>query len=133
AVSYKQMGAQGHWLVADRMTYSNVWKQANVTNLQKSDGYKEYNTIGQRADFYGWFQKKTENMGYETKWAGAAYVIAKQMSLTDDPVISLLLSSDVLQFAEDGNKAIFNDVFNDLRNLYNGDVLKGQGAESWDA
>lgn len=55
------------------------------------------------------------------------------MSLMDDPLIASMTSDDVIKFANEGNKAIFDDVFDNLRDLYNGNVLKGDAASKWDA
>ena len=39
---------------------------------------------------------------------------------------------DVVAFCNKGNKAIFDDVFDDLGALRNGPVLKGHAAQAWD-
>src|SRR5690606_29944743 len=41
-------------------------------------------------------------------------------------------AKEVRKLAEDGNRAIFNDVFGKLRKLYNGSPLKGRAAKAWD-
>ncbi|MDA6070180.1 hypothetical protein NJT12_11180 [Flavobacterium sp. AC] len=123
---------KGDWLRKDRLKNTDVWKSANKYNLKQNDGYKEYKTISQRTDFYGWFQSETESKGFETVWAGAAYIIAQQMSITENVLISWKLSSDELKFAQDGNKAIFEDVFDNLRDLIDGPALKGNDAINWD-
>ncbi len=131
-LSQKEMGSRGDWLKSDREKQTGVWGAANSYNLQQKDGYKEYKTISQRTAFYGWFQRQTEKKGSETKWAGAAYIVAQQMSLMDDPLIASFNSKEVLAFANAGNKAIFEDVFDNLRDLYNGPALKGDAAKNWD-
>ncbi len=132
----KNKGA-GDWLRSDRIENSNVWKNANEHNLQHQEGYNEYNSISQRRDFYQWFQTTTEQQGSETKWAGAATIVARQMAQVDDPLNAWVVGKDVVNFANAGNKAIFNDVFGDLRGLYDkgasGSPLKGEAAKLWDA
>ena len=128
--SYEGELGKGDWKYSDRAFNTDRWKKANEYNLQQADGYKEYTTISQRADFYGWFQSETEKKGHETYWAGAANVIATQMAATE--TFSALVSNEVIQFANDGNKAIFDDVYDNLRDLYNGDILKGKAAQDWD-
>ncbi|MFQ6602988.1 SpvB/TcaC N-terminal domain-containing protein [Flavobacterium sp. C3NV] len=123
---------KGDWLRKDRLKNTDVWKSANKYNLKQNDGYKEYKTISQRTDFYGWFQSETDSKGFETVWAGAAYIIAQQMSITENVLVNWKLSSDELKFAQDGNKAIFEDVFDNLRDLIDGPALKGKDALNWD-
>ena len=126
---------KGDWRVDDRINGTDTWKNANTHNLQQKNGYKEYNSIEQRAEFYKWFQNQTDSKGYETNWAGAAFVVASQMSNIHGPFVSVMdndVEADVKQFAEDGNKAIFDNVFGRLRDLNNGSVLKGSSANAWD-
>ncbi len=125
-------GSDGHWLTSDRENNTATWDNANDVNLQKANGYKEYKTISQRRDFYGWFSDKTEAMGFETNWAGAANIVAGQMAVMDFPGAEFFVGEDVVDFANAGNKAIFNDVFDNLRELHNGPVLKGGAAAQWD-
>nr|WP_294931141.1 RHS repeat-associated core domain-containing protein [uncultured Flavobacterium sp.] len=133
---YKGEMGKGDWRVDDRINGSDVWKNANSYNLQQEKGYNEYTSIEQRTEFYKWFQNSTESKGYDTKWAGAAFVIAAQMSNIHSMASSLIkddVETDVKAFAEAGNKAIFNDVFPKLKKLYNGPVLKGDSAYKWDS
>ncbi|ACE06707.1 hypothetical protein Aasi_1414 [Candidatus Amoebophilus asiaticus 5a2] len=131
ALSADKIGSQGHWLKSDRENKTDVWSVANTFNLQQKDGNLQYTTITQRVAFYGWFQKQIEAKGFETKWAGAAYIIAQQMSLMDDKLVASLTDDQIIKFANEGNKAIFDDVFDNLRDLYNGPVLKGDAARKW--
>ncbi len=124
---------KGDWLKSDRENNTDIWSNANKFNLQQEGGNLQYCTITERTAFYGWFQKQTDAKGFETKWAGAAYVIAQQMSLMEDPLIASMTDKAVIKFANDGNKAIFDDVFDNLKDLYNGGVLKGEAASNWDA
>lgn len=132
AVAASQMGSQGHWLEADRLNNSAVWGAANLYNLNQENGNLQYTTISQRTAFYGWFQDLTKAKGFDTKWAGAAYIVAQQMSLMEDKLIAAVTPDDVIAFAHAGNKAIFDDVFGNLRKLANGPVLKGNAAREWD-
>jgi hypothetical protein len=127
-----EIGSQGHWLASDRENKTAVWDKANSVNLQKSGGHSEYKTITQRTAFYGWFAGKTDQKGYETNWPGAAYIVAGQMSNLDNSVVAWWVGEDAVKFGNDGNKAIFDDVFAKLKDLYNGPVLKGQAALDWD-
>jgi RHS repeat-associated protein len=126
-------GSDGHWLATDRLSNNSIFATANMYNLQHNL-FDEYKTIEQRTAFYGWMQKTLESKGFDTKWAGAAYVIANQMAIveTGGPLGSLFVSDEVAKFAQDGNKAIFNDVFPKLRALLNGSVLTGAKALQWD-
>lgn len=125
-------GSDGHWLKSDRESRTSVWGKANEVNLQKGDGYTEYSTISQRKDFYGWFADKIDARGFDNNWPGAANIVAGQMSNMDNPLIAWWAGDDIVSFANAGNKAIFNDVFDNLRDLYNGPVMKGAAAEAWD-
>ena len=126
-------GSDGHWLTSDREKRNSVWGKANEVNLQKGDGYNEYSTISQRRDFYGWFADKIDSRGFENNWPGAAYIVAGQMSNMDNSFTAWWVGDDVVNFANAGNKAIFNDVFDNLRDLYNGPIMKGATAKAWDA
>ncbi|MEQ8681341.1 MAG: SpvB/TcaC N-terminal domain-containing protein [Cyclobacteriaceae bacterium] len=137
-LSRNQIGSQGHWLSSDRSNNSQVWKTANAYNLNQESGYNQYATIEQRADFYGWFQSASENLGHEIKWAGAASEVAHGINmltwemggLTDALGYS---SPEAREFAQTGNRMIFEDVFPKLRSLYNGPALQGEDALNWDA
>lgn len=123
---------KGDWLLGDRLHNTETWKAANEYNLHQQKGYEKYSNITQRTAFYGWFQKATEAKGFRTQWAGAAYIIAQQMSLMDDPLIASMTPKPVITFANQGNKAIFDDVFDNLSELYFGPIMTGADALSWD-
>lgn len=59
------------------------------------------------------------------------------MAQVEAPISALVVGKDVVSFAHAGNKAIFNNVFGDLRGLFNrgatGSPLKGEAAKLWDA
>ena len=124
---------KGDWHKSDRVNNTSVWKNANKYNLQQTNGSLEYTNIVERTAFYQWFQTDTESRGYETKWAGAAYIVADQMAGTENPVLNWTMSSEIKQFAQDGNKEIFDNVFPRLKGLSNGGPLTGQAAKNWDA
>lgn len=133
--SYSGVLGKGDWREDDRILGNSVWKRANEYNLQQKNGFKEYSTIEQRADFYKWFQNSTDLKGFETSWAGAAHVVALQMVNIHSPFVRFIdnsVESEVKAFAEEGNKVIFEHVFGKLRDLYNGDKLVGEAARQWD-
>jgi hypothetical protein len=133
ALEASAMGGQGHWLKSDRKNNTDVWSAANSFNLQQENGQNQYTSISQRSAFYGWFSDQMDAKGSETNWPGAAAIVANQMTWMDNPLMQAYAGEDAVKFANAGNKAIFNDVFDNLRNLYNGPVLKGQAAANWDA
>ncbi|UZJ63557.1 hypothetical protein OKW96_13770 [Sphingobacterium sp. KU25419] len=65
-------GSDGHWLKSDRENNTSVWNKDNETNVQRRDGFKEYENLAQRKDFYSWFQSETSSREFETQWSGAA-------------------------------------------------------------
>ncbi|MBK7764412.1 MAG: hypothetical protein IPI46_13880 [Bacteroidetes bacterium] len=131
---------KGDWLRSDRENNTDIWGNANKYNLQQKDGYNQYNSIEQRAGFYGWYAVQEDLRGGETKWAGAAYIVAKQMTLMDifykNGDLQMLYGAknakDLNSFANAGNKAIFNDVFDNLRDNLNEAAKKGEAAQKWD-
>jgi RHS repeat-associated protein len=124
-------GSDGHWLKSDRVGNTAVWQTANQTNL-KAGAFNEYQTIAERAAFYKWFAFDTYSKGFETNWAGAAFIIASNVAASEKAPISWFVSKAVKKFANEGNKAIFDDVFNRLKELYFGPPLKGEAALNWD-
>ena len=122
----------GDWHSHDRYLNTETWKSANVYNLQRENGASEYSTIGQRTDFYSWFQSAMEKKGSETRWAGAAAVVSRAVQ-----AMKLLAQAtgdtEVRDFAENGNRKIFEGIMPKLRDLYNGAVLRGERAKNWDA
>lgn len=128
-------GSDGHWLTSDRENNTSVWNSANAYNLQQPEGNKEYTLIVQRADFYNWFQSATDKKGFELKWPGAAGEVAHAVNLLTNYWVrfSGFSNESAVNFANAGNKIIFNDVFSKLREAYNGAPLKGKEAYNWDA
>jgi hypothetical protein len=74
-----------------------------------------YTSISQRTDFYGWYAGKIDAKGFDNNWPGAAYIVAGQISWLDNPLVGWWVGEDVVNFGNAGNKAIFNDVFDDLK------------------
>lgn len=134
----------GDWLTSDRENNTETWKKANAHNLQQEKGQDEYTSIEQRAAFYKWFQGATKEKGFDTKWAGAAADVAFAVNEIANPtlggwdmwfVAELFSYTDraAEDFANTGNRMIFEDVFPKLKKLFNGPVLTGTDAYSWDA
>ncbi|WP_148415691.1 RHS repeat domain-containing protein [Noviherbaspirillum massiliense] len=121
----------GDWHPYHRIFNMDTWKSANAYNLQQANGAKEYSTIGQRQDFYAWFQSATDQKGFETKWPGAASNVARGVDVMAQTIGDF--SSNIRNFANDGNRSIFEDALPKLRALYNGPTLKGDDAFKWDA
>lgn len=126
------------WTYDDRMNNTVRWQNANLYNLENQRHW-EYQTIEQRAAFYGWFDSYTARLGFETRWAKAASKVAGSISFLSDEYegyeAGALLgysSADASQFAKTGNRVIFENVFPKLKNLIKGTVLKGRDAKRWD-
>ncbi len=127
---------QGDWCKSDRENNTSRWSEANEYNLRHGRS-GEYTTIAQRADFYNWFQGYANGMGLNIRWAGAASAVASGIShLTDSRLIGTRFSNDhASNFAQVGNRMIFQNVFGKLQALTNG----GAGefglisAYAWDA
>ncbi len=62
-----------------------------------------------------------------------ANIIAGQMSNLDSEIAAYWVGEYVVNFGNAGDKAIFDDVFHNLKELYNGPVIKGKTAAEWDA
>jgi hypothetical protein len=137
------------WAVADRIAFTARWNRANVLNLMRgAAGAQEYRTIGQRTDFYNWFDQIRKVQKHDIMWPAAAWVVAGQMRNLEDPVRSAALASRrtvmgrtvdsgrLLSFAGEGNKAIFDDVFPRLKDAFERGVLRrplqGDEARAWD-
>lgn len=128
-------GSDGHWLKSDRENNTSVWGKANETNIQRSDGFKEYENLAQRKYFYSWFQSETSSRGFETQWAGAAAATVGKLEMLLWGVTGFFgySNSEIRGFVNSGNKLIMDDVWGGLQSLYNGPVLKGASAKSWDS
>ncbi len=127
------------WLTSDRENNTQQWQNANFVNLfnLRGKGYEEYTTISQRSDFYKWFDTVREQQGDTILWVGSASVVAGQMKLLDDSsFVARYIGDAVVKFANEGNKAIFDDVFDNLSDVFiaglKGKPLVGSIASEWD-
>lgn len=130
----KLNGLDGNWLKADREKESEIWNQANKINIKKPNGYLEYQDIYQRCDFYKWFELKTDSLGFETRWAQAAKETTSKLKklLTSIAIASGNSNKEIEEFVNTGNGIIFDDIWKDLKTLYEHQPLKGLDAEIWD-
>ena len=79
------------WTEADRLSFTRRWNDANAFNLMRRNaGFKEYQTIRQRAFFYDWFDQIREVQGHEILWPAAAWIVAMQMSNVENLLKNLL-------------------------------------------
>jgi RHS repeat-associated protein len=120
------------WHLSDRENNTSTWKNANKYNLGNNSGNEEYTSISQRSDFYNWFQNETKSLGYETQWAGAASKVADAIDNLAKIANGVGLD-EISDFANKGNKEIFDNVFPKLATLQRNGPIKGQEAQSWDA
>jgi hypothetical protein len=120
---------QGDWTTADRVAATERWKKANLYNLTEQRPH-EYTQPHERRDFYLWVYNHTVDLGFETRWPLAAYVVAggaAQLSY------GVPFDNAVQVAARRGNQVIFDDVFPKLRDLVSGPKLTGKAARDWDA
>lgn len=125
------------WTENDRLSFTERWNGANAFNLMRPRaGFEEYRTIRQRAFFYDWFDQVREVQGHEILWPAAAWIVATQMSNVENPVKNLVIAKAMKPLAEEGNKAIFDDVFPRLAEVFQqglkGKPLTGKEAAKWD-
>ena len=125
--------ASGDWLATDRELMNERFQEANKYNLENLR-HNEYTEINQRYAFYLWFQGYSNYIGFEIQWAGAALNVAFDVEWLDTKLLTYTgaSNSELAKFANDGNEAIFNDVFPKLRDVISGPVLKGEEARNWD-
>ena len=131
----KHDGKDGHWLKADRIHHTAIWSIANEVNLIQKNGFEQYDTIEERSDFYKWFQLKTDSLGFDTQWAKVAAITTRKLSKLLSAVPSLTGNSnkEIKAFVTYGNQLIFDDIWKDLQQLRQGQVLKGSAAKDWDS
>lgn len=137
------------WSAEDRIAFTERWNRANLLNLLRGpSGAQEYRTIGQRTDFYNWFDQIRKVQKHEIMWPSAAWLVASQMRNLEDPTRSAALAARraaidrtvdselLLSFAREGNRAIFDDVFPRLKEVFERGVirqpLQGDEARIWD-
>lgn len=127
------------WTVADRENKTQRWKDACLHNLQAGDS-AQYVRIIERRDFYQWFYQHTADLGYTTRWALAASVVATGAHEVADMnpgleslgQISGTVSNELQAMMREGNQVIFDNVFPKLRALLRGGPLTGRAALQWD-
>jgi RHS repeat-associated protein len=114
-------------------TISGVFAAAAYANLA-SGNFSNYTTINQRTNFYRWTQDRANAEGFKVRWPGAASEVAANIDKADDAwIVAIGFSNqESAAFANAGNKAIFNDAFPKIANLFSGIPLTGQGAKLWD-
>lgn len=131
------LASAADWTENDRLAFTASWNDANCINLMRgARGAAEYRTIRQRAFFYDWFDQIREVQGHTILWPAAAWIVALQMSNTENLLRNWLISDEMEAFAAAGNKAIFDDVFPRLAEVFQdglrGRMLTGEAAREWD-
>ena len=129
------------WTTADRTGNTPRWQAACLRNLNAVDS-SQYVKVVERRDFYHWFYEYTASLGYQTRWALAAYVVANgahQIADMDDSALNAVandtfgLANVELQGAmREGNQVIFDNVLPKLKRLLDGGPLRGRAALAWD-
>jgi len=129
---YRDLGPND-WLKKDRELMNERFSNANLYNLVNLM-YDDYTEIEQRYAFYEWFQDLTEELGYQTSWAGAADKVAYDVEWLDMSISYLFFATntELAKFANESNEAIFVDVFPKLKDLYLGPKLESEDARDWD-
>ena len=142
-------GSAADWTFQDRDTFTARWNRACAINLMSgARGAQQYASIGQRTAFYNWFDQIREIQGHTILWPAAAWIVASQMRSLEDPIRTAGLtvrraasgrfedSTRLIAFGRDGNKAIFDDVFPRLKEVFErglrGNRLTGAEADGWD-
>ncbi len=127
------------WRLSDRENKTPRWKDACLHNLLAGDS-GQYVRIIERRDFYQWFYQHTADLGYTTRWALAASVVATgahevaDMNSTLEGLgqITGTVSNELQGMMREGNQVIFDNVFPKLRALLRGGPLTGRAALQWD-
>lgn len=127
------------WTTADRESKTKRWQDACLTNLNAVDS-SQYVKVVERRDFYKWFYEYCAALGYNTRWALAAYVVANGAHQIVDMDVDHSMANDVLGLASvefqgamrEGNQVIFDNVLPKLKKLLDGGPLKGPAALKWD-
>jgi hypothetical protein len=126
------------WTEEDRLTFTERWNGANCFNLMRpSDGFNEYKTIRERQFFYEWFDQIREVQGHQILWPAAAWIVASQMANVENPLKNAFIPAAMGPLAQEGNKAIFDDVFSKLAKVYQDGLRKSllidDAAKTWDS
>jgi hypothetical protein len=127
------------WTTADREGNTKRWRDACLHNLNAIDS-SQYVRIVERQDFYRWFYEYTTSLGYGTRWALAAYIVARGAHQIADMDVEHATANDTLGLANvelqgamrEGNQVIFDNVLPKLKKLLDGGKLTGRAALTWD-
>jgi len=134
-----QVAGARDWTTADRVGNTQRWKDACLTNLRAADS-SQYVKVVERRDFYHWFYEYSASLGFGTRWALAAYVVANGAHQIADMDIDHALANDTFSLAgvelqgamREGNQVIFDNVLPKLKQLIDGGPLRGRAALEWD-
>jgi hypothetical protein len=127
------------WIEADRENSAKRWHDACLVNLNAADS-SQYVRVVERRDFYKWFYDYAGSLGYNTRWALAAYVVANGAHQIVDMDVSHSVSNEVFDLANvelqgamrEGNQVIFDNALPKLKKLIDGGPLTGPAALKWD-
>jgi hypothetical protein len=124
------------WTSGDREEGKTRWNEACLVNLNDVDSTQYVRSI-ERRDFYKWFYEYAAAMGFTTRWALAAYVVANgahQIADIDAFANDVfgLANIELQGVLREGNQVIFDNVLPKLKKLIDGGPLKGPAALKWD-
>jgi hypothetical protein len=127
------------WTREDRESNSARWKAACLRNLKAVDS-SQYVKVVERRDFYKWFYEYMASMGFTTRWALAAYIVANGAHQIADMDEDHEFANDSLGMADvelqgamrEGNQVIFDNVLPKLKALLDGGPLTKKAALDWD-
>ncbi len=130
--THQEILSPSDWLKMDRIHNTIVWQKANRYNLNHHLP-QEYVRILERRDYYEWAYKELKKQGHEVVWVAMAHFISKKITLMKTFPYTLFLNRNVVYYANDGSELVFNNVFEDLKAIFNSDiVLKAEKALQWD-
>lgn len=110
----------GCWLKKDRIKNTEVWKNANVFNLQDSLGFQKYQSVSKIRDFYIWFDTLRKEKGNEIEWVGYAAIASKQLSKVDSYFVRswIVRNKEIVEFINSGSHEVFEFAFPLLKSVY---------------
>lgn len=120
------------WLTSDRQDGTYQWEKSCLFNFSYFGGFKEYETIDQKIDFYKWLstylkEEKKENIAIE--WLQAEIVmntILREFEGNSE-------KNELAQFSKNLSKATFDSCFTRLQKLnHRKEDLVGEEAKAWD-
>lgn len=135
--AYRNDSHPGHhlpsdWLIQDRKDNTLTWQRANRYNL-KNNLSQEYTTFVQRRDFYKWIDSEMISKGYKVQWFKIAYFISEMLHKMEVFPFFMLSNRTILSHAHRCSESIFNLAFDDMKKLYELDViLDEKDALQWD-